>query len=267
MSVLADIVDSSDEDDLLDLDLDETDAEYDGPALELLARFHHRNKNQHRLSKWWAQADMLRRHLRKMVEELEDGLVKAEGRAFTQLTADRQFAHLGLMLLGVLAQVDQALTPFAPSPSQQNLGSDGDDYDGAAQLKRKETSTTKKRRVVGGDEFDDIFGGLSDDERGKSSKTKAKTKSGGGKKKKAAGDEFDDIFGAEAGEKKRKKRKESGEDNGGAVKAAIKKKKKVGGDEFDDIFGGMDDDGGKKVKAKKKVGKKRDEFDDIFGGL
>ncbi len=34
-------------------------------------------------------------------------------RAFTQLAADRQFAHLGLMLLGVLAQVDQAVAPFA----------------------------------------------------------------------------------------------------------------------------------------------------------
>ncbi len=41
------------------------------PALDLLSRFHHRNKNQHRLSKWWAQADMLRRQLRKIITELE----------------------------------------------------------------------------------------------------------------------------------------------------------------------------------------------------
>ena len=41
------------------------------PALDLLSRFHHRNKNQHRLSKWWAQADMLRRQLRKIIDELE----------------------------------------------------------------------------------------------------------------------------------------------------------------------------------------------------
>jgi hypothetical protein len=39
-----------------------------------------------------------------------------ECRAFTQLSADRQFAHLGLMLLGVLAQVDQAVAPFAAGP-------------------------------------------------------------------------------------------------------------------------------------------------------
>lgn len=48
------------------------------PALDLLERFHHRNRNQHRLSKWWAQADMLRRHVRKMLRELEDALARAE---------------------------------------------------------------------------------------------------------------------------------------------------------------------------------------------
>ena len=32
------------------------------------------------------------------------------------MAADRQFAHLGLMLLGVLAQVDQAVAPFAAGP-------------------------------------------------------------------------------------------------------------------------------------------------------
>ncbi|KAK4106722.1 hypothetical protein N658DRAFT_520207 [Parathielavia hyrcaniae] len=135
------------------------------PALELLERFHHRNKNQHRIAKWWAQADMLRRHVRKMLGELEAAvepaekaarakerqrvkgtgkgksqkLVEAVGEenmqaevlrkragylrwrlgpgaflAFTQLSADRQFAHLGLMLLGVLAQVDKVIAPFAP---------------------------------------------------------------------------------------------------------------------------------------------------------
>ncbi|KAH6624516.1 hypothetical protein B0J18DRAFT_428531 [Chaetomium sp. MPI-SDFR-AT-0129] len=35
--------------------------------------------------------------------------------AFTQLAADKNFAQLGLMLLGVLAQIDQALAPFAPA--------------------------------------------------------------------------------------------------------------------------------------------------------
>lgn len=48
------------------------------PALEILERFHHRNKNQHRLSKWWAQADMLRRHTRKMLVCLDSGVAEAE---------------------------------------------------------------------------------------------------------------------------------------------------------------------------------------------
>ncbi|KAK3953637.1 hypothetical protein QBC32DRAFT_338408 [Pseudoneurospora amorphoporcata] len=151
------------------------------PALDILSRFHHRNKNQHHLSKWWAEADMLRRHLRKLIEaanewcnkqperetkkrkeevrkrkkkenmerlervEGEEGKAeeeKGEGDdkeeekearevrlragylrgklgpraylAFSQLSADRQFAHLGLMLLGILAQVDKALSAFVP---------------------------------------------------------------------------------------------------------------------------------------------------------
>jgi hypothetical protein len=46
------------------------------PALEILERFHHRNRNQHRLSRWWAQAGMLRRHLRKMMTMMEQPPVK-----------------------------------------------------------------------------------------------------------------------------------------------------------------------------------------------
>ncbi|EAQ89003.1 hypothetical protein CHGG_05622 [Chaetomium globosum CBS 148.51] len=73
------------------------------PALELLERFHHRNKNQHRLAKWWAQADMLRRQ----------GL-------HTVVGGPAVWHTLGLMLLGVLAQVDQALTPFAAGPGNSS---------------------------------------------------------------------------------------------------------------------------------------------------
>ncbi|KAK4146359.1 uncharacterized protein C8A04DRAFT_25869 [Dichotomopilus funicola] len=141
------------------------------PALHLLERAHHRNKNQHRLSGWWwARADMLRRGVRKLVGELEeligDGggdsekkMTRGKGRgrgkgvaeggrgllekverragflrwslgpgafvAFTQLAADKNFAQLGLMLLGVLAQIDQALAPFAPAPVNGAAGDVG----------------------------------------------------------------------------------------------------------------------------------------------
>lgn len=51
------------------------------PALHLLERFHHRNRNQHRLAKWWAQADMLRRGVRKMLGEVEGAVGEEVGRA------------------------------------------------------------------------------------------------------------------------------------------------------------------------------------------
>jgi len=41
------------------------------PALGILDLFAHRNKNQHRLSKWWAQFDMLRRGARKLAADLQ----------------------------------------------------------------------------------------------------------------------------------------------------------------------------------------------------
>ena len=45
-----------------------------GPALEILDGFTYRNKNQHRLSKWWAQLDMLRRGTRKLSLDLQDSI-------------------------------------------------------------------------------------------------------------------------------------------------------------------------------------------------
>lgn len=42
-----------------------------GPALEILDLFNHRNKNQHRLSKWWARFDMLRRGIRKLAADIQ----------------------------------------------------------------------------------------------------------------------------------------------------------------------------------------------------
>lgn len=45
-----------------------------GPALEILDGFTYRNKNQHRLSKWWAQLDMLRRGTRKLSLDLQDSV-------------------------------------------------------------------------------------------------------------------------------------------------------------------------------------------------
>jgi len=50
------------------------------PTLEILSRFHHRNKNQHRIAKWWSSADLLRRHLRKLLEAVDAQVTKLERR-------------------------------------------------------------------------------------------------------------------------------------------------------------------------------------------
>lgn len=44
----------------------------------ILAGLTHRNKNQHRGTKWWAPFDMLRRSLNKLVSDLEDAIKRAE---------------------------------------------------------------------------------------------------------------------------------------------------------------------------------------------
>lgn len=39
---------------------------------ELLTLANHRNKNQHRLAKWWKEFSQLRRHIGKLIYELSD---------------------------------------------------------------------------------------------------------------------------------------------------------------------------------------------------
>ncbi|KAK8138934.1 hypothetical protein PG984_002314 [Apiospora sp. TS-2023a] len=130
------------------------------PLQPLLAGFNQRNKNQHRVATWWASFNMLRRHVTKWADELDrqakarpkkrkrtagggDGDDKKDGdggpaevRAlwlrdvlvpkcyltFSQLAADNQFAPLGLVLTGALAQAYKAcvrLVGEAPSEREQ----------------------------------------------------------------------------------------------------------------------------------------------------
>jgi ribonuclease MRP protein subunit RMP1 len=98
--------------------------------------FHHRNHNQHRLAKWYKSFSQLRRHISKLILELEtldtsilysseeSKYVQAaretvEDRvefmrtwleerwyvSFSNLVADNQYAAMGLFLLGTLARV------------------------------------------------------------------------------------------------------------------------------------------------------------------
>ncbi|TGO49684.1 hypothetical protein BOTNAR_0421g00070 [Botryotinia narcissicola] len=109
----------------------------------LLHLTHHRNKNQHRLSKWYISFGILRRQVSRLlsiipehVMESSRGKVKGKDRerkereerelqdlvrfiqedvvpgcylAFSQLVANNQYATLGLMLMGCLARLYKVL--------------------------------------------------------------------------------------------------------------------------------------------------------------
>ncbi|TVY20154.1 Ribonuclease MRP protein subunit rmp1 [Lachnellula arida] len=105
----------------------------------ILTLFHHRNKNQHRLAKWYKSLSILHRQIRKLLcslekydeardlkeksryttEAREELVARVEflarwvlGRcylAFSTLVADNQYAALGLLLLGVLARLRTVL--------------------------------------------------------------------------------------------------------------------------------------------------------------
>ncbi|KAF7897986.1 uncharacterized protein EAF01_008952 [Botrytis porri] len=110
---------------------------------QLLHLTHHRNKNQHRLSKWYISFGIFRRQVSRLlsiipehVMESSRGKVKGKARerkereerelqrlvrfiqeevvpgcylAFSQLVANNQYATLGLMLMGCLARLYKVL--------------------------------------------------------------------------------------------------------------------------------------------------------------
>ncbi|GAB1320761.1 hypothetical protein MFIFM68171_10971 [Madurella fahalii] len=317
------------------------------PALEILERFHHRNKNQHRLSKWWAQADMLRRHTRKMLLCLDSGVEEAERLArikakkkmktrreaggdaehenkearkraeylrwklgpgaylaFTQLSADRQFAHLGLMLLGVLAQIDGALIPFTPSPRGAAAKTPAQTTTAPTSLRAgqlnpipfhsKADSPSSENAVLHRDldpdgdadmgvavSRDDVI--LQSIEQAATARSisapvlaQSQTQSPAPDLAKATNASREPATphprsGTESELPLPKPTTSTAETETGSGIPGLaggrkpKKKKAPTGDEFDDIFGSLDKDKGKKPKKKKR--KKGDEFDDIFGGL
>lgn len=177
-----------------------------------------------------------------------EGRLIYEYRSFTQLTADKQFAHMGLMLLGVLAQVDNAVSVFASGPVIAGVG-DGDNevaekiltlegagnrgtaHDVGVVVSREEFMLAERRIPVARLEgmlntsLPSPHPWYSRDQPQETVETacpkdadQLKSKK---KKKKATGGEFDDIFDSLENTSKRPK----------------KKRKK--GDEFDDIFNGL----------------------------
>ncbi|MCJ1464052.1 hypothetical protein MMC07_002663 [Pseudocyphellaria aurata] len=90
-------------------------------TLKLLQIIHHRNKNQHRHARWWEWLTMLKRCVKKLIQELQsscratahskrvafmkDVLIPKCYLPFTQLVHDNQFSPLGLALVGELAKL------------------------------------------------------------------------------------------------------------------------------------------------------------------
>lgn len=82
------------------------------PAREILDRFNYKHKNQHRLSKWWAAFDTLRRHLAKLeqneitpaVEALELAARRPAARGFGSKRARDSVVDAAVMPPGVEAK-------------------------------------------------------------------------------------------------------------------------------------------------------------------
>lgn len=103
-------------------------AEHLDDTAVLLHGLHRRHKNQHRVSTyWWPSFGQLRRAVTRLLEDVQNsdkahGIKRITSRvgdtralvpkvylAFSRLVADKQFAPLGLLLVGVLAQVQSAV--------------------------------------------------------------------------------------------------------------------------------------------------------------
>ncbi|KAA8563681.1 hypothetical protein EYC84_011702 [Monilinia fructicola] len=212
---------------------------------QLLHLTHHRNKNQHRLSKWYISFGILRRQVARLlpvvpeyvIESQSRGKVKGKARerkerqerelqglvkfiaegvvpgcylAFSQLVADNQYATLGLMLMGCLARLYKVLGTLRVLSAEEIAEKAGT---------VKETVKVNDEPEVGEDLGERIV-------------------------EKEANDD------TEVNISKQKKRKPEGEGSdkmisklpsldSTPVKPPKKKRKKKGGDAFDDLFDGL----------------------------
>ncbi|ROW12273.1 hypothetical protein VMCG_00514 [Cytospora schulzeri] len=264
-------------------------------AVHILDGFAHRNKNQHRGTRWWGPFDMLRANVRRVLPDLEGAVQRAEVlstpafagaaakrrktekggghvavrqpeldraverarwihnvvgvkayAAFTQVAADRQFAQLGLALIGVLAQVEAAITPFVeaepdtatddeldPPRVAHTAGVKGDVSVALGTLDPPPGLGDDLGVAISREELDDDDVPSKDEtslpppgpssrkgeKKGTLPKPEEKSKAEGGQSRKGKGTEP-----LRAGTKDGKK---------------VKKKKRKGGDEFDDLFSSL----------------------------
>ncbi|KAI1212984.1 uncharacterized protein F4807DRAFT_412437 [Annulohypoxylon truncatum] len=265
------------------------------PLQPVLRGFNHRNRNQHRRAAWWAPFGMLRRHVDKLVDELFDGAAataakskknkkrkrgedssedraerKARGHvkwlrdvlvpkcylAFSHLTADNQFATLGIVLLSALAQVNatciqligEAVATTAEGDSSNLPTCELVDATGAG----KESSSSINKELP--PEMPSQKGGavISRDEVARAEKLRRKNtqfKEGdqarspnvpSSARKNADHDNDATPTEKQRGIVSKGKTKEIGNASSKeALKPPKKKKAKKGGDEFDNLFKGL----------------------------
>ncbi|RDL35037.1 uncharacterized protein BP5553_06968 [Venustampulla echinocandica] len=234
--------------------------------------FHHRNKNQHRLSKWYFYFSQFRRQVQKLVKEIEaydaarklsaksrftreaeerlrarigllagvggggasDGMVGDWFLAFSTLVADNQYSTLGLMLLGSLARFQSLLVDAG-----SEVGIEVDLVVGS----QVESEGVKELLLVEGEQR-----GYGDD-LGEVVERAVLKDLVGVEKEDDMEDKIkdEDVDDGVVDSKKRKKRKQDfvGSKTERLAKSTPtqplkkKKKKREKGDAFDDLFGGL----------------------------
>ena len=277
----------------------------------LLHGLHCRHKNQHRVSTyWWPSFNQLRRAVTRLRDDVQsadtkNGMNRVTSRvgetralvpkvylAFSRLVADKQFAPLGLLLVGVLAQVQSAVNGI-----ERVLGITADTVD-AAHAKTgggsDAPSTSAPRDNTGKQSasrsLPDIDFGVAISRDGEAGGAATKPASVGRLKKRARKDDSEeDVPKLAAAAAPGTSTTSKSADQHGAKPHAEKKRKIV--DDNDDNRTITEHEGVKetaeeiekrekkekkgkreekekdKSKNKKKKRKRGDEFDDLFSGL
>ena len=163
--------------------------------------------------------------------------------AFTQVAADRQFAQLGLALIGVLAQVEAAIAPFVRAEPDTDPAGGLDEagtasYLGGAMGDAPLALKTLDVSPSGGDDMGvaisrDELGG--DDVPSREERSLPPLGSSSSRKQEGSGTAKPERVRTEDGASRKRKKAESQRAELKDEKK-IKKKKKKGGDEFDDLF-------------------------------
>ncbi|KAI0013685.1 hypothetical protein F4779DRAFT_562786 [Xylariaceae sp. FL0662B] len=257
------------------------------PLRPILRGLNHRNKNQHRRAAWWGAFGLLRRHVDSLVDELAraeggkkkrtrkrkrddekgkegEGEAKKHARwlrdrlvprcylAFSQLTADNQWATLGVVLLGALAQVHAVCVMLvgdaqaASSPPPASVLATG----GEAAFPSALAGGVAAPDVTTGPPPSQGGGGavVSRDEVARAEKLRKTTPKPGpmrsfGRSQQGGKDDDSSSGGVSKPQQKNASvastEKAESEKGTKAKVAAKKKKKPKRGDEFDDLFKGL----------------------------